>query len=288
MNTTIFSDLFLPATLAVITLGLGLSITFQDIKNIVLQPKNIIIGLFSQMILLPVIAFLIAWLTDLDPAYSVGLIIISICPGGATSNLVNYMIRANVALSLSITIVHGLITTIKIPLIVRLALHIFMEQDAEIHMSILDAVLKIFLLTIIPATIGIFIRAWKPLFADKLENPLRIILPILLLAVYSGVIFMEQGNGQTDFVRFIYLVPFTLALNFLSMVAGYYVPGMFRITKRNRYTIAVEVGLQNSTLAIFVAGTLLNNYSMALVAVVYGSFSFFTTWLFGWLAKKYL
>jgi BASS family bile acid:Na+ symporter len=288
MSTTIFSDVLLPVTLAVITFGLGLSITLSDIKDIILEPRNIIIGVLSQMILLPVIAFLIAWVTGLEPEYSVGLILISICPGGATSNLVNFMIRANVALSLSITTVHGLITTVKIPLVTALALIIFMKQHNTIELSIPGAILQIFLLTIIPATIGISIRAWKTKFAEKLENPLRIILPLLLLTIYTGVIIFEHGGGNTYIGHFLYLVPFALALNILSMFAGYYVPRLFALSKRNSYTISVEVGLQNSALAIFVAGTLLNNYKMALVAVVYGSFSFFTTWLFGYLAKKYL
>jgi len=288
MNTTIFSHVLLPATLIIITFGLGLSITLPDIRNIIIKPKDIIIGVLSQMLLLPIIAFLIAWITRLEPEYSVGLILIAICPGGVTSNLINFMIRANVALSMSITIVHGLITTVKIPLVTSLALIVFMQEHTRIEMPILNAILQIFLLTIIPATIGILIRAWKTKLAEKLENPLRIILPLLLLVIYSGVIFIEGGNGRVDISHFIYLLPFTLALNTLSTIAGYFVPRLFAVSKRNRYTIAVEVGMQNSTLAIFVASSLLNNYQMALVGVVYGSFSFFSTWLWGYLAKRYL
>ena len=288
MNTSVFSDILLPATFVVITFGLGLAITIQDIRNIVLEPKNLIIGVLSQMILLPVIAFLIAWVTGLDPEYSVGLVIIAVCTGGIASNLVNFMIRANVALSMSITVIHGLITIVSIPLITALALTVFMHQQARIEMPILHSIFQIFILTIIPATIGIFIRAWKTRFAEKLENPLRIILPLLLLLIYAGVIFLEGEASRVEAGRFIYLIPYTLALNVLTTITGYYLPRLFALSKRNSYTIAVGAGLQNSALAIFVAGTLLDNYKMALVAVVYGSFSFFTTWLFGFLAKKYL
>ena len=291
MSDSLLSNLLLPATLAIITFGLGLSITIQDIRNIVLQPRNVIIGLLSQMILLPVIAFLIAWATKLEPEYSVGLIIISVCPGGATSNLVNYMLRGNVALSLSITIVHGLITTIKIPIVTGLALVVFMKQHAYIQMPYGHAVLQIFLLTIIPAALGIMIRHLKQKIADQLDHPLRIILPALLLTVYAGVIFIEKGEGGAsgrDPGSFLYLVPYTLGLNILSMFSGYYIARSLGVAKRNSFTIAVEVGLQNSALAIFVAGTLLHSYAMALVAVVYGSFSFFTTWMFGYIAKKHL
>ena len=289
MSTTIFSDIFLPITLAIITLGLGLSITIGDIKNIIFDPKNITIGLLSQLILLPLIALVISFATGLQPEYAVGLIIIAVCPGGATANLVNYMIRGNVALSLSITVVNGLITILTIPLLTKLALNIFIGQDSEIQLAIPDAVLKIFLLTVVPASTGIIIQTYKKEFARKLEKPLRYILPVLLLLVYSGVLFFEQRSNETDLAeKYFYILPFTLTLNILAMTAGYFIPSFFGISKQNKFTISVEVGLQNSTLAIFVAGTLLNNYTIALVPVVYGSFSFFTTWLFGYLARRFL
>jgi BASS family bile acid:Na+ symporter len=288
MSPTIFSDIFLPVTLATITLGLGLSISFQDIKNIVTRPWNVFIGLMSQLLLLPVIAFAIALITGMDAEYAVGLVIIAACPGGATSNLVNYMIKGNVTLSLSITIVNSLITIFTIPLITKLALNIFLAKDAMIHLSFLNTVMNISLITVVPATIGVLIRRWKKKIADKMENPLRYILPVLLFIVYAGVIFYEKGESGLELSKYLYILPFAATLNVLSTFAGYYLPGPFGLSKRDRFTIAIEVGLQNSTLGIFVASTLLNNYKMALVAVVYGSFSFFTTWLFGYLAKKYL
>jgi BASS family bile acid:Na+ symporter len=288
MSTTIFSDILLPATLAIITLGLGLSISVQDIRNLVFNPGNTIIGLLCQLLLLPIIAFSIALITGMDAEYAVGLVIISACPGGATSNLVNYMIRGNVALSLSITIINGLITIFTIPLITKLAMNVFLERDAIIQLPFIQTVLQIFLIVVIPATTGILIRMWNKKFANKLENPLRYILPLLLLVVYSGLVFLERGETEPDVATFFSLFPFTMALNFLCMTAGFYVPALFRLSKRNRFTIAVEVGLQNSTLAIFVAATLLDNYKMTLVAIVYGSFSFFSTWLLGYLAKRFL
>jgi BASS family bile acid:Na+ symporter len=288
ITTNIFTEIFLPITLAIITLGIGLSISVKDIKNILIQPKDISVGLFSQLVPLPLLAFSIAVVTGLEAELAVGLVLIAICPGGATSNLVNYMIRGNVALSLSITVVNGLITIFTIPLIAMLALEVFMHQDAEIQLSFIDAVLQIFLLTVLPASVGILIRRFRPVFADKLEDPLRYILPVLLFLVYGGVLFIERGNGEIDLPMFFHILPYTLALNVLAYISGFYVPGWFRLSKRNRFTIAVEVGLQNSTLAIFVATRLLDNYTIALVSVVYGSFSFFTTWAFGYLSRKFL
>jgi BASS family bile acid:Na+ symporter len=288
ITTNIFTEIFLPITLAIITLGIGLTISVQDIRNIFIQPRNITVGLFSQLVLLPVVAFAIAWVTGIRGELAVGLVLIAICPGGATSNLVNFMIRGNVALSLSITIVNGLITVFTIPLIAMLALDIFMHQDARIQLSFIDSVLQIFILAVLPATIGILIRRYRTEFANQLENPLRYILPILLFLVYGGVLFLERGDGAIDLAMFFHILPYTLALNVLTYIAGFYVPRLFGLSKRNQFTIAVAVGLQNSTLAIFVATRLLDNYTIALVSVVYGSFSFFTTWALGYLSRKFL
>lgn len=289
MTNAIFSNLFLPLTLAIITLGLGLSISVQDIRNIVLYPKNVIVGLFSQLFLLPLIALLISYVTGLNEVYAVGLVLIAICPGGATANLVNYMIRGNVALSLSITMVNGLITIFTIPFLTSLALIFYYKENTEISIAIPDAVLKIFLLTILPAMLGILIRIKNEKFANRLETPLRYILPVLLFMVYGGVLFFESSSGvNLVWSEFFFILPFALSLNILAMISGYFLPAIFKLNKQNKFTIAVEVGLQNSTLAIFVAGSLLDNYAIAMVPVVYGSFSFFTTWGLGYFAKKYL
>jgi len=285
MQVDLFSTWFLPATLVIIMMGIGLSITTIDLRDIVSEPRNLVIGLSSQLILLPVIAFLIATFSNLRPEFKVGLIIVSACPGGVTSNLVNYIIKGNVALCVSITVVNGILTLITIPLIVRLALRLFMGEDTEIMLPVLETISKIFMITVIPASIGIYIRRKREVLALKIQNPLRIILPLLLMSVYAGVVFLEgNGEGGLD-TNFFGLIPYTLMLNFFSMTAGLLVPRAFKLTKQNQYTIAVEVGLQNSTLAIFVASTLLGNQEMALIAVVYGSFSFFTTMLFGYLAR---
>jgi BASS family bile acid:Na+ symporter len=113
---SLFSEYFLPVTLAIITLGMGLSLTDKDFKNIFLQPKAVIIGLSCQMILLPVIAWLIARSININPYFKVGLMIIAACPGGATSNLITYLLRGNVALSISMTALNSLITLSPFPL----------------------------------------------------------------------------------------------------------------------------------------------------------------------------
>jgi BASS family bile acid:Na+ symporter len=283
---SLFSEYFLPVTLAIITLGMGLSLTDRDFRNIFMQPKAVIIGLCCQMLLLPFIAWLIARSIHIDPLFKVGLMIIAACPGGATSNLITYLLRGNVALSISMTALNSLLTLVTIPLVVQFSLEAFIHEDAAIHLQVGETILKVFLITILPAFAGTRIRKNYPEFSARLERPLRFILPLLLLVIFAGVIFIDQrasGATRSDFIR---IFPYTLLLNILAMVAGFLVARLLRLRVINQFTISIEVGLQNSALAIFVAATLLKSNNMALVPVVYGSFSFFSTFLFGWSVKK--
>jgi BASS family bile acid:Na+ symporter len=282
----LFSDYFLPVTLGIITLGMGLSLTEKDFRNIFVHPRAVVIGLFSQMILLPVLAFFIARASHIDPLFKVGLMIIASCPGGATSNLVNYLLRGNVALSISITAINSIITLVTIPLLVTLSLGFFIHQDASIKLDVVETMVNVFLITLVPAYIGTRIRKWRPGLADGLERPLKIILPLLLALIYSGVVFIDHGTESATVRDFFIILPFTLALNVLAMLAGLLVSKLARLRIRDQYTISIEVGLQNSALAIFVSATLLHSHSMALVPVVYGSFTFFSALLFGWLVRR--
>ena len=286
MGVNFFSDILLPVTLGIITLGMGLAIEEKDITGIFRYPKAIIVGLLSQMLVLPVIAFIIAFLIPIDPVYKVGLIIIAACPGGATSNLVNFMLNGNVALSLSITVINSLITLVTIPLIVRTGLHFYLGEDSLIRLPFGETILNIFLIVAIPAAVGVTIRHYQREIAIRLEKPLRYFLPLLLFMVYSGVLFIDEGAKNLHLRDYMNLYPHAILLNILSMFSGWFIARGFRLKRRNQFTIAVEVGLQNSTLAIFIAATLLTSQKMAVVPIIYGSFSFFTTWGIGYLMKR--
>ena len=283
---SLFADYFLPVTLAIITMGMGLSLTEKDFRNIFLQPKAVIIGLCCQMILLPVIAWLIVRSGNIEPVFKVGLMIIAACPGGATSNLITYLLRGNVALSISMTALNSMLTLITIPLVVHFSLEAFNNEDTPFQLKVGTTILKVFLITIVPAFAGTRIRKNYPDFSIKLERPLRVVLPFLLMVVYAGVIFIDQGTGEGTRADFAKIFPYALLLNILAMVSGFLVARIFRLRVKNQFTISIEVGLQNSALAIFVAASLLKSNEMALVPVVYGSFSFFSTLLFGWSVKK--
>ncbi len=287
MGPNFFSDILLPITLALITLGLGLSIEAKDLKNIFIYPKAVITGLFAQIILLPSIAFVIAYFTHIDPIYKVGLIIIAACPGGATSNLVTFMLNGNVALSLSITVFNSLFSLFTIPFIVGGGLRLFLGAETTIHLPFGNTILNIFMIVIVPALIGITLRHYVKEFAIGIEKPLRYVLPGLLFIVYGGVLFIDKGAESLHIIDYIELYPIPVLFNAVAMASGYLISKGVGLKKRDSFTISVEVGLHNSTLAIFVAATLIGSQTMAVVPVIYGSFSFFTTWFFGYLIKRF-
>jgi BASS family bile acid:Na+ symporter len=283
----LFSDILLPVAIAIIMLGMGLAIEYKDFKNIFRYPKAVIIGLICQMVLLPLIAFSIASIFNFNPLFKVGLIIIAACPGGATSNLVNYLLRGNIALSISITVINSLITLLTIPLIVSMGVEIFLSQQTEIHLPVGSSILQVFLLTVLPVYTGVSLRHRYPAISGRIEKYNKIILPLLLLAIYSGVIFIDEGEESSHILENLNVVPYPFLLNLLSMLLGWGVAKLSRLRPINQFTIPVEVGLQNSALAIFVAATLLGSQTMAIVPVIYGSFSFFTTYFYGYMLKKF-
>lgn len=276
-----FSGIFLPATLVVIMIGVGLSLTLQSFRNIILYPKAILLGLVAQMVLLPLLAFAIADRFELAPEFKVGLVLIAACPGGASAGLITHLLRGNVALSVSLTSVNSLLTIFTIPFITNLAVERYLEQSVRLILPFGRTIVDIGFITLLPALLGIFIRYRKPMWAKYVEKPLRFVMPALLLLAFTGIIIFERGGAEGAVDDFLSLIIPNISLNLLGMTMGFLLALLFRLGPTGRMTIAIEVGLQNSSLAIFVSQVLLGSSAMALVAVVYGSFTFGTAVLFG-------
>lgn len=239
------------------------------------------------MMLLPLIAFILVFITDLPPIVKVGFILISACPGGSASNLVAHLLRGNVALCISLTAVNSLLILITLPLIVNLGLTLFLGHTEEIQLPLLDTILKIFYTTLVPTFAGVYIRHKNMRLANRLEKPFRFIMTILLFMVFGALILFEERNTGQGVSKYGYLFPYAIALNFTAMLVGYIFSRKMGLDNRNNYTISIQVGLQNSALAIYVASSLLGHREMSMVAVIYSSFTFFSTLFFGFLAKRF-
>lgn len=284
----LFTEYALPATLAIIMGGMGLSLEIKDFAMLIHKPRAIVTGLLSQMVLLPLIAFLLVAFIDIDPYIKVGFVLIAACPGGTASNLVTYLLRGNVALCVSLSSLNSLLILITLPFYVNLALQLFVGTSAEITLSFLSTLREVFSVIVVPVFVGMLIRHWYKSLAIFLEKPLQYIMTIMLLGVFTVVIFFDDKDEALQLVDYLNIFPLALALNILSMVAGFVAGLLFKTGPKNSYTISIEVGLQNSALAIFIAKSLLDNNNIAIVAVMYSSFTFFTTAFVAWLFKRLL
>ena len=183
-------DLLIDLVLAFITMSLGLNLTKDDFKQLFIMPKSLTVGLFAQMVLLPLAAFILMKFTDFSPAIKVGFIIISVCPGGVTSNLVSYLLKGNVALSISLTVMNGILCMFTIPIFVNMGIGYYFHHTEAIELPVWHTIQHIALVTVFPATIGVLIRNKFSDLANKLQPILKYLLPALLLIIFMVKIFV--------------------------------------------------------------------------------------------------
>lgn len=270
----------LPLVLALIMLGMGLSLTFNDFKRIIRYPKSMLVGLSLQMVGLPLLAFLLAWAAPFSPAIKVGIVLVAACPGGTVSNLITYLLQGNLALSILLTSVNSLLTIFTIPSIVNLALWIFMGDRRELSLPFWNTFIQILLITVIPAILGIYIRhRVGKRRVEQWQRWLKYLLPALLGGAMLFTIYFNQDSDLSfRWYDYLAIVPFMLGLNVGGMLLGYYASKAVHLKRKNCLTIAIEVGLQNTGLAITVATStaMLNSPEAAIPASVYALFTFFT------------
>ncbi len=282
-------DIFLSLVLAFIMFGVGLSLTPENFKNLLLSPRTLIIGLVSQIVVLPLIAFGVSLISGLPEPFRVGLIILAACPGGTTAGLLAYFFRGNVALSISFTAINSLITLFTIPVVVNLALVYYFGKTTEIHLSFLETIIQIFSVTIIPAFLGVLVRRYFSEASLRIQRPLKIVLAVALGIIY--IIYFIEGNNRDGSgisrSEVISILPYALLLNILCMTWGYLLGKVTRLGLANSYTLGIEASVHNTTLAFLVAGTLLHEPDMVKPALIYGIFSFWTAIIYSFVIKKF-
>ena len=281
----IISNIFLPLALAIIMLGMGMTLIPSDFTRILKTRKAIFIGLANQFIFLPFIAFLLAIAFNLNPIMAVGLMVIATCPGGPTSNLITQVCRGNIALSVTLTALSSSVSVLTIPFILSFALQYFgTDINATINLPILDMMLQIMIITVIPISIGMGIRRFFNDFAKRMEKPMRTASSVVFILVFIAVVAANSSliiNAMTD----VGLV--TLVLNMLTMGFGYLTALLFKLNFKNAITITIESGIQNGTLAFVIATSILGHVEMAIPAVAYSMWMFVTGGILMWrLAKR--
>ncbi len=283
MEESILTSVVLPVALAIIMFGMGLSLVIGDFKRVFKYPKAAFIGLSNQLIILPLIGFALALVFNLSPAMAVGLMIIAACPGGPTSNLITHVSKGDIALSISLTAISSLITVFTIPIILSFSLGYFTNDSGiQIELPIIETILQIMVITIIPVSIGMTIRHFYEKFANKMESPMRIASTIIFIAVLTGIILANR-ESLVSHIKNVGTV--TLLLNIITMTIGYYSARFFSLNTKQSISITIESGIQNGTLAIVIATTILKQADMSIPPAVYSLLMFFTStflmWKFG-------
>jgi len=274
METNYLTDIMLPLSLAVIMLGMGLSLVPYDFKRVVIYPKATAIGIVNQIIMLPVIGFILLYIFKLhSPELAVGIMVLAACPGGPTSNLISHISKGDTALSITLTAISSLIAVITIPLIVNFGLAHFMQHGEYVPLPVFDTIIKLMLITLVPVAIGMFIRARAVGFAKRMDKPVKIVSGILLFVIIFAAIMSNKDIFVQSFRE---VGPIALTLNVVMLIIGYFSARMMSLKRAQSITISIESGIQNGTLGITIASTLLHNNVIAISPAIYSLIMFMT------------
>jgi BASS family bile acid:Na+ symporter len=283
MQKSILADVVLPIALALIMLGMGLSLIRADFKRVFKFPKAVVVGLVCQMLILPVVGWAVVNLIKMDnPELAVGLMVLTFCPGGATSNMLSFLARGDVALSITLTAVVSMVTPFTIPIFTALAMTSLMGEGQSIALPIPKTIGALLLITVVPVGIGMFIRAKKPDFAAKAEKPVKIASIVILFAIIAALVKKNSAELGSFFAQTGLPV---LVLNVTTMAIGFFAARAAKLNHKQQVTIGMEVGIQNGTTAILVTQGLLGNSVMAVSPAIYSLVMFVTGGLFGYLVN---
>ena len=279
----IVTDIILPIALAFIMLVLGLGLTAQDFVRVIKQPRDFFIGLFSQVILLPIVAFLIIKIWSIAPELAIGVMIIAAAPGGVTSNLLTSFAKGDVALSISLTAIISLLCVFTIPFIVLTSAELLGKTEATNNVSLFNMTKDMFLIVTVPVILGMLFRKFVPNLSLKLEPIAKKISIVLFILVLLGAIAAERENVLSYFAQAGLI---TLTLNVLMMIIAFYVAQTFATGIKQKKSITIECGLQNGTLAIFVATSLFDGGVYVIPAAIYSLIMFATSIIFVFIVKN--
>ena len=267
------ATIVLALSLFIIMIGMGLSLTKDDFRRILKYPLAVFVGFLNQIILLPLLAYLLIVLLGVEAEIAIGLMILSACPGGPTSNLLTHLAKGDTALSVSLTAVNSLVTILSIPLIVNFALAAFAADNMLISAPVGKIIGSLIAIIAVPLTIGMLLKHYKPYFADKMDKPVRIASGAVLVLVIVGLVLKEKDNLIPYLERSWIVV---LSLNVLTMLVGFASAKIFKLNFKQAISISIESGNQNGTLAIAIAVSLLARPDFAIAAAVYSLLMFIT------------
>lgn len=284
-----YLDNLITGILFIIMLNVGMSLELSSFAGTLNKPKSYFAGLSLQLIFLPLFVLGLMLLTNLPAAIKVGFVILAACPGGMTSNFITYLINASTALSISMTVTNSVLALVTIPFWVNLALSLLMGTEADLRLSFVDTMQQIFIVTIIPVTLGILLHQWKRTWAEAIERRLKWVTVILLAILFVIKFFADEESGGSGirWAEVWMILPFSVIINAMGMWFGFFFGKHLHLSVDDQATIGIEVGIQNTSLAFLIASVFLHNEDMLKPALVYAMFSFFTAVGFGlWMKPE--
>ena len=264
------SKIFLIVSLFIIMMGMGLSLTKADFRRVLQYPKAVLLGFLNQIVLLPLIAFGLIQLFDVSNEIAIGVMILSACPGGPTSNLVTHLAKGDTALSVTLTAVNSIVTILTIPIIVNFALGEFSSGE-EVTSPVGAIFGSLIVIIAIPLIIGMTIKNKKPQVAKKMDKPVRVVSTAIIFLVIVGIVIKESAQLVERISESFAIV---ITLNVLTMLVGFITAKMVKLKFKEALTICLESGNQNGTLAIQVSSLI--NITLGFPAAVYSLFMYFT------------
>ncbi len=279
----IVTDVILPLALAFIMFALGLGLTGEDFLRVARQPRDFFVGAFSQIILLPIIAFVLVRIWPIAPELAIGVMIIAAAPGGVTSNLLTYFAKGDVALSISLTAIISLLCVVTIPFIVLTSIGLLADTSIAQDISLLSMARDMFLIVTVPVILGMLFRKFIPTAAIRFEPMAKKVSIVLFVLVLLGAIAAEKENIVSYFAQAGLI---TLLLNVIMMVVAFYLAQLLGSGNEQKKSITIECGLQNGTLAIFVATSIFGGGAYVIPAATYSLIMFFTSLIFVYLVRK--
>lgn len=266
MNASILTEVILPLALALIMFGMGLGLTTTDFTRLFKNPLGIVMGLIGQFVAMPLLALGLCYLLNLPTPIAIGLMILAACPGGTMSNVVSQLVKANLALSVSLTAASTAISIITTPFIIGFAMSQFAPAD-DATFSILTTSLGLFFITLVPVAIGIWLRHFKSDFAIKAEPFFRRFSLFFMLMMIAALVIKERDLLVSSFNDVFWAC---IVLNIGSMVVGWLIAKCSKLNLTDSLTLSIEVGIQNASLAILIAISFLNKPEYAVTSGVYG------------------
>ena len=272
------AEIFLPLALAFIMFSLGLGLTIHDFTRVLRKPKDFLIGAFSQIIILPLVALVLVLIfLPYSPELAIGVMLIAAAPGGATSNIITSFVKGDVALSVSLTAIISLLCVFTIPFVIFFSLNILLDNASKLSISISSIAIQMFSIVTVPVIIGIFFRKFLTNFAIYFEPIAKKISTVLFALVLFGAIIDQKENIIFYFSQAGLI---TLTLNIVMLIIAFYIAKFFVSGQAQRKTIVVECGLQNGTLAIVIATSLFDGGIYLIPAATYSLIMFVTSLIY--------